>query len=306
MMHGTAALTSIHMTYRMYEYANQTVRSSRRCASSSSAPPTPWVQFVIVTATPTDEVNNWCLSFACDGAEPFFTSHPSEDMAIPFQWVSNLLFKPSASLPNPICVFSKQVKAYLPLNSVATVSPLFFGTCSDKHEFPPGVAEAANFSSALLFCPARSPIKTQKTRPGLRWFPSPLLGTGAHMHWSWTSLKRVASDNNWTPENRIGFLFLHPENRAFPGGNALERHKHPFNDWEGENGGESSGGSACVYVQCECIRILFTWWLRLNSCSQLIQLFFGFCFFSNWQQICRSGPSSATVKTSKSNSNRHL
>lgn len=279
MMHGAAALTYIHMTYRMYEYANLTVRSSRRCASSSSAPTTPWVQFVIITAPPTDEVNNWCLSFPCDGAEPFFTSHPSEETAIPFQWVSNLLFKPSASLPKPICVFSKQVKDYLLLNSVATVSSLFFGTCSDKQEFPPGVAEAANFSSAFLFCPARSPIKTQKTRPGLRWFPSPLLGTGTHMHWSWTSLKRVASDNNWTPENRIGFLFLHPENRAFPGGNAVERHKHTFSDWEGENGGESSGGSACVYVQCECIHILFTCGWGWTAAPNWFNCFFGFCFF---------------------------
>lgn len=113
-----------------------------------------------------------------------------------------------------------------------TVHPLFFGTCTDKHEFPLGVAEAINFSSALLFCPARLPIKTQKTRPGLRWFPSPLLGTDAHIHWSWTGLKRVASHNNWTPENRIHFLFLHPETCTFPRGNALKRHKHAFNDWE--------------------------------------------------------------------------
>lgn len=60
-----------------------------------------------------------------------------------------------------------------------TVCPISFGAQADKHEFSPGLAENTNFSVALLFCPARSPIKTQKTRAGLRWFPSPLLGTDA-------------------------------------------------------------------------------------------------------------------------------
>lgn len=266
------------MTCTMYEYANQTVWSSRRCVSSSSAPTTSWVPFVFITAPLTDEVNNWCLSFPRESA---IASHPSEERTTTFKWVSNLLKSTRRLLQWRI--FKKII------SKKPTIRPVFFGTCTDKHEFPQGLAENTNFSLALLFCPAHLPIKTQKTRPGLHWFPLPLLGTDVHIHWSWTGLKRVESYNNWTPEKRIRFF----QRTMFSERKHGQKRQNTVNTWEPRMREHLWKSSLCL---CTIQMHMYPLYMVVEA-EQLLST--DSIVFPNWQQHCWSRfPSTTTTKTS--------